>query len=256
MLETLQEGTRQLLGLELSRDQLEKFQLYYEELVAWNERINLTAITDYEAVQTRHFLDSLTLTAPALRGDAPNHPFKTAGASVIDIGAGGGFPGLPLKILYPNLKLTLVDSVGKKTGVLEDIARKLGFEEVRVVNGRAEELGQSPEHREKYRLATGRAVAAWPVLAEYCMPLIHPGGLFIAPKKGDLAAELKNAPAVARILGGKIRPTPEFFLPGDPETVENRRRLVVAEKPHHTPRTYPRRTGIPSKQPLGPASRP
>ena len=251
MLEQLQAGARELLGLELDREQLERFQLYYEELVAWNERINLTAITEYEAVQTRHFLDSLTLASPRLRGDDPAKPFKMAGASVIDIGAGGGFPGLPLKILYPGLKLTLVDSVGKKTGVLEDIAKKLGFDDVRVVNGRAEELGQMPEHREKYRVATGRAVAAWPVLAEYCLPLIHPGGLFIAPKKGDLKAELKNSPAVAKLLGGKIRPTPEFSLPGDPETAENIRRLIVTEKPNHTPRTYPRRTGIPSKQPLG-----
>jgi 16S rRNA (guanine527-N7)-methyltransferase len=251
MLEQLQAGARELLGLELDREQLERFQLYYEELVAWNERINLTAITEYETVQTRHFLDSLTLASPRLRGDDPAKPFKMAGAALIDIGAGGGFPGLPLKILYPDLKLTLVDSVGKKTGVLEDIAKKLGFDDVRVVNGRAEELGQAPEHREKYRVATGRAVAAWPVLAEYCLPLIHPGGLFIAPKKGDLKTELKNSPAVAKLLGGKIRPTPEFSLPGDSDAAENKRRLIVTEKPNHTPRTYPRRTGLPSKQPLG-----
>ena len=140
MLETLQEGARNLLGVELTREQLERFQLFYEELVAWNERINLTAITEYEAVQSRHFLDSLTLASPQLRGDDPGHPFKMAGASLIDIGAGGGFPGLPLKILYPDLKLTLVDSVGKKTGVLDDIAKKLGFGDVLVVNGRAEEF--------------------------------------------------------------------------------------------------------------------
>ncbi len=251
MLETLQEGTRQLLGLELTREQLQRFQLYYEELVAWNARLNLTAITEYEAVQTRHFLDSLSLASPELRGDAAGKAFKMAGSSLIDIGAGGGFPGLPLKILYPDLKLTLVDSVGKKTGVLGEIARKLGFEDVQVVNGRAEELGQSPDYREKFRVATGRAVAAWPVLAEYCLPFIHPGGLFIAPKKGDLKAELKNSPAIAKLLGGKIRPTPEFVLPGEAETVGNRRRLIVTEKPKHTPRTYPRRTGLPARQPLG-----
>lgn len=251
MLEVLQEGARKLLGIELSQEQLERFQLYYEELVAWNEKVNLTAITGYEAVQVRHFLDSLTLAAPELRGDPPGKPFKMGQASLIDIGAGGGFPGLPLKILYPGLKLTLVDSVGKKTGILSQIAEKLGFTDVRVVNGRAEELGQSAEHREKYDVATGRAVAAWPVLAEYCLPLTRPGGLFIAPKKGDLAAELKNSPAVAKTLGGKLRQSPVFQLPDDPPTPENQRRLVVADKVKATPRLYPRRTGIPAKQPLG-----
>ena len=251
MLEVLQEGARKLLGIELDREQLERFQLYYEELFAWNEKVNLTAITDYEAVQLRHFLDSLTLASPELRGDPPNQPFNMAQASLIDIGAGGGFPGLPLKILYPALKLTMVDSVGKKTGILAQIAEKLGFADVRVVNGRAEELGQSAEHREKYHIATGRAVAAWPVLAEYCLPLCKTGGLFIAPKKGGLAAELKNSPAVAKLLGGKLRPSPVFQLPGDEATPENQRRLVVAEKARTTPRAYPRRTGLPSKQPLG-----
>src|SRR4051812_20471560 len=125
MLEVLQEGARKLLGIELGQEQLERFQLYYEELFAWNEKVNLTAITEYEAVQTRHFLDSLTLASPQLRGDPTGKPFNMAQASLIDIGAGGGFPGLPLKILYPALKLTLVDSVGKKTGILAQIAEKL-----------------------------------------------------------------------------------------------------------------------------------
>lgn len=250
MLEVLQEGARKLLGIELTQEQLERFQLYYEELTAWNERVNLTSITEYEAVQSRHFLDSLTLAAPDLRDDPPGQNFSMAQASLIDIGAGGGFPGLPLKILYPNLKLTLVDSVGKKTGILEQIAVRLGFSDVRVVNGRAEDLGQSAEHREKYQVATGRAVAAWPVLAEYCLPLCQPGGLFIAPKKGELTAELKNSPAVAKLLGGKIRPTPAFQLPGDEAAPENLRRLIVAEKVKRTPGIYPRRTGLPSKQPL------
>lgn len=250
MLEILQEGTRKLLGIELNQEQLDRFQLYYEELTAWNERVNLTAITEYEAVQSRHFLDSLTLAAPDLRGDTVSKRFNMTQASLIDIGAGGGFPGLPLKILYPNLKLTLVDSVGKKTGILEQIASRLGFSDVQVINGRAEELGQSTEHREKYQIATGRAVAGWPVLAEYCLPLCQLGGLFIAPKKGELTAELKNSPAVAKLLGGKIRPTPVFQLPGEDEAPENQRQLIVTEKVKRTPGIYPRRTGLPSKQPL------
>ncbi|MDB5081043.1 MAG: hypothetical protein JWP00_2967 [Chloroflexi bacterium] len=250
MLEILQEGTRELLGIELDQEQLDRFQLYYEELTAWNERINLTAITEYEAVQTRHFLDSLSLASSDLRGDPPGRSFEMANASLIDIGAGGGFPGLPLKILYPNLQLTLVDSVGKKTGVLEQISKSLGFSDVQVVNGRAEELGQSSEHREKYHFATGRAVAAWPVLAEYCLPLCRTGGLFIAPKKGDLTVELKSSEAVARLLGGKLRETPGFQLPGDDPAPDNIRRLIVTQKIKRTPGIYPRRTGLPSKEPL------
>jgi 16S rRNA (guanine527-N7)-methyltransferase len=251
MLEVLQEGTRKLLGLELNQEQLEKFQLYYEELTAWNERVNLTAITEYTAVQSRHFLDSLALAGPDLRGDPPGQSFEMTQASLIDIGAGGGFPGLPLKILYPKLKLTLVDSVGKKTGFLEQISNHLGFSDVMIVNSRAEELGQSSEHREKYHFATGRAVASWPVLAEYCLPLCRVGGLFIAPKKGDLSAELKASEAVARLLGGRVRETPGFYLPGDAEAPENLRRLVVTQKIKRTPGIYPRRTGLPSKEPLG-----
>lgn len=251
MLEVLQAGARELLGLELTQEQLDQFQLYFAELTAWNERINLTAITEYEAVQSRHFLDSLTLASADLRGDPPGGSFEMAQASLIDIGAGGGFPGLPLKILYPKLKLTLVDSVGKKTGVLEKISNRLGFTDVKIVNGRAEELGQSSEHREKYHFATGRAVAAWPVLAEYCMPLCRVGGLFIAPKKGDLTAELQSSEAVARLLGGKLRQTPGFHLPGDDSAPDNVRRLVVTQKVKRTPGIYPRRTGLPAKEPLG-----
>lgn len=250
MLELLQKGAAELLKLELTQEQLEQFQLYYQELVEWNARTNLTAITEYEPVQVRHFLDSLTLASLHLRNDPAGKLFSMERARLIDIGAGAGFPGLPLKILYPHLRLTLVDSIGKKTGFLQHIIARLAFSGVEVINGRAEELGQDGSHREKYDVATGRAVAAWPVLAEYCLPLCRVGGLFIAPKKGDLTAELKNSPKIAQVLGGKLRTTPAFSLTGEEERPEDRRRLIVTEKIARTPKAYPRRTGLPSKQPL------
>jgi 16S rRNA (guanine527-N7)-methyltransferase len=244
--ELLARGARELLGIELSQEQLAKFQLYYEELVRRNEQVNLTAITEYSAVQTRHFLDSLALASPALRGDPPDKPFDLSKASLIDIGAGAGFPGLPLKILYPQMHLTLVESVGKKATFLREIAATLELSGVTVVTDRAEEVGQSKEHRAKYDLATGRAVAALAVLAEYCIPLVKRGGLFIAPKKGELTVELTTAQKAVTILGGKQRATPQFVLPGESDP----RLLVVIDKVKQTPSTYPRRVGTPAKSPI------
>jgi 16S rRNA (guanine527-N7)-methyltransferase len=247
MLELLTKYTTEFLDVTLDETQIERFQLYYTELLDWNSRMNLTAITEYEAVQIRHFLDSLTLASPKLRGETGANHFAVATARLIDIGAGAGFPGLPLKILYPKMGLTVVDSVGKKMNFVGATAQKLGFDDVIVLHARAEELGQNPAHREKYDIATGRAVAAYNVLAEYCLPLCKVGGLFIAPKKGDLRDELKSAGQVTALLGGKLRSTPDFELPGEPG---DPRRLVVAQKVKPTPAQYPRRTGVPSAQPL------
>jgi len=247
----LAQAARDLLDLELSEAQLALFQLYYEELVRRNAQINLTSILEYDAVQIRHFLDSLTLTSPRLRGDPPSQVFDLANAALVDIGAGAGFPGLPLKILYPKLQLTLVESVGKKAVFLREIADKLGFKEVVVLTGRAEDIGQLPQHRACYDLATGRAVAALAVLAEYCLPLLKLGGLFIAPKKGDLTSEIASAQKAIEILGGKSRSTPAFQLLSDETaTPEARRFLVVVEKIVQTPLIYPRRAGLPAKKPL------
>jgi 16S rRNA (guanine527-N7)-methyltransferase len=246
--ELLAKSAQELLGLELSQEQLERFELYYRELVSRNEQINLTAITEYEAVQIRHFLDSLTLASPRLRADPSNKPLDMAKAALIDIGAGAGFPGLPLKILYPQIRLTLVESVGKKAVFLQEIAAKLGLSEVIVVTGRAEEIGQMGEHRAKYEVATGRAVANLAVSAEYCLPLVKTGGLFIAPKKGKLTEEIGTAQKAIQVLGGKLRSTPVFRLPQD--NAEEERRLIVVEKVAVTPLSYPRRTGLPQKRPI------
>lgn len=248
-MELLAQSARELLGLELSAGQLAQFQQYYEEMVSRNAQVNLTAITEYEAVQLRHFLDSLTLASPVLRGDPPDAPLDLAEASLIDIGAGAGFPGIPLKILYPNLKLTLVESVGKKVSFLKEIATKLNLTNVMVVTGRAEEVGRMAEHREKYDVATARAVASMAVLAEYCLPLVRVGGIFIALKKGDLSGELAEANKAIGLLGGQLRPSPLFSLPSD-NSSSDERRLIVVEKRSATPSDYPRRTGLPSKRPI------
>lgn len=245
MMELLANEAQTRLNITLTAAQLAQFQLYYEQLVDWNTRINLTSIIEYEAVQIRHFLDSLTLASPRLRGDVK--PFDLANASLIDIGAGAGFPGLPLKIVYPKLRLTMSDSVGKKVNFLKQVAQALGFDDVRVITNRAEELGQNSTYRQKFDVATGRAVAVLPILAEYCLPLCKVGGIFIAPKKGDLSAEIASADTAFKKLGGKLRTTPAFDLPDDQP---GERRLLVADKISSTPPGYPRRVGLPSQKPI------
>lgn len=244
----LVEGAKQL-GFTLSSRQLEQFQLYYDTLVDWNSRINLTAITDYDDVQVRHFLDSLTVGAALLA------ELQAAGVSrqlptsyrLIDVGTGGGFPGVPLKILWPQSALTLNDSVGKKTAFLTELVEALGLQNVSVVTARAEGLGLDRAHRQQYDLVTARAVSALPVLCEYCLPLAKVGGWMLAPKKGDISLELKEATSAARILGGEVRSEREFLLPGDEEP----RTVVCISKAAPTPPGYPRRVGLAKLRPLG-----
>src|SRR5689334_8837222 len=167
------------LGFELTEQQLAQFELYYETLLDWNSRVNLTAITDYEGVQVRHFLDSLTVGAALLRDlTAEGRPAAEPpeGFSLLDIGTGAGFPGVPLKILWPGIRLALADSIAKKTGFLKELVRTLGLEDVQVLTARAEELGRSDAHRERFGAVTARAVASLPVLCEYCLPLAEVGG--------------------------------------------------------------------------------
>ncbi len=246
-MESLATHAKNLLNIELTASQLEAFQLYYTEMLAWNERVNLTGITDCQEVQVKHFLDALTLASPTLRGDALFHVFDMTDAALIDIGAGAGFPGLPLKLLFPKMRLTLVDSVGKKTAFLSHLVGKLGLEGVTVLTGRAEDLGQQQAHRERYDMATGRAVANLAVLTEYCLPLCKVGGLFVAPKKGKLDEEIAAAQPAIKILGGKLRQTPAFeFEPN----AHDHRQLIAADKIEPTPSAYPRRAGLPAKRPI------
>ena len=233
------------LGFELTEREMEQFSLYYATLVDWNSRINLTGITDPEVVQVRHFLDSLTVGAALLAEMSAKH--LPADFSLIDVGTGAGFPGVPLKIMWPGLKLTLADSTGKKTAFLKELVGVLGLQGVQIVTARVEELGIDKSHREKYSAVTARAVASLPVLCEYCLPLAKVGGFVLAPKKGDISLELKAGAEASRLLGGGEPRLHRFVLRGETEE----RVVVVIKKAKHTPPGYPRRVGLAKSKPLG-----
>ncbi|HEX9989357.1 MAG TPA: 16S rRNA (guanine(527)-N(7))-methyltransferase RsmG [Chloroflexia bacterium] len=240
-----------LMGFDLSARQLEQFQLYYETLVDWNSRINLTAITTYEAVQVRHFLDSLTVGAAFLkeleRKTSERAIAPPPGTKLLDVGTGAGFPGVPLKIVWPQVHVVLADSIGKKTAFLSALSASLGLSGIEVITARAEELGQSKLHRQQYTAVAARAVASLPVLCEYCIPLVKVGGWMLAPKKGDISPELEEAKKAARILGGGEPRLHRFTLPGEEED----RFVVAVKKVKVTPPGYPRRVGLAKAQPLG-----
>lgn len=233
--ERLLADTAAAWGLPLNADQLRQFARYADELLAWNARTNLTAITDRQGIYVRHFLDSLALAR--FWGQPP--------ATLADIGAGAGFPGVPLKILHPPLALTLIESVGKKTAFLTHVINVLGLTQTRVVTGRAETLGRDPGERERYDVVTARAVAGLRVLAEYALPLLRVGGLLLAPKGADVAGEVEGARRAMALLGGTIEQIIPIELPG----VEPRI-LVVARKVAPTDPRYPRAVGIPARRPL------
>lgn len=222
-------------GFTLSTMQLEQFARYAAELVRWNAQMNLTAIIDRQDIYVRHFLDSLLLAR--YWGEQPR--------SLVDLGSGAGFPGLPLKILCPELELLLVDSVGKKTAFLHHLIAHLHLEGVRILTARAETVGHDPREREHYAVVTARAVADLRVLAEYGLPLLHVGGLLLAPKGAMADAEVAAAlPALAN-LGGELLAIHPVELPGvEPRT------LVVIRKVTPTSGRYPRPVGIPSRRPL------
>jgi 16S rRNA (guanine527-N7)-methyltransferase len=239
MLESLLRGARQL-GIALSPDQVRQFQLYYEELVAWNRRVNLTAITDYEGVQIRHFLDSLT--AVAILKD---EPWAEEGFSLVDVGTGGGIPGIPLKIVLPRARGVLLDSVAKKTAFVQHALTALGLERTEVVTGRAEALAHQPDYRQTFHLAVCRAVSKLPAIAELTLPFLQAGGLAIIYKKGDIQQELTQAEKAIETLGGRTREIRRI----DMEGLEGHC-LVVVDKTAPTPGRFPRRAGLPEKRPI------
>ena len=226
-----------LLDIRLSPGQIEAFQLYENTLLEWNSRFNLTAIRDPQEMRTKHFLDSLSCLL-AIR--------DTHMERVIDVGTGAGFPGLPLKIMCPKIRLTLVESVGKKAEFCRQVIETLQLDGVRVIQERAEVLGQSREHRERYDWALGRAVALMPVLAEYLLPLVKVGGRMLAMKGESGPAEAHSAEQSMRLLGGHLLQLIPVTLPG----VAEDRYLVVIDKIAATPKIYPRRVGVPAKQPI------
>jgi len=226
-----------MLGLRLSLRQLAAFERYEQELLSWNEKFNLTAIRDSEGVRTKHFLDSLSCLL-VMRDNPP--------ARLVDIGTGAGFPGIPLKILLPNIQLTLVESVGKKADFCRHVVEVLNLDKVEVLTCRAEEMGQDRNHRERYDWAVARAVAALPVLAEFLLPLVKIGGSILAQKGESGPAEAHLADKAIRLLGGRLRTVQKLNLPG---VVEDRY-LVVVDKTAATPPGYPRRVGLPAKRPI------
>lgn len=236
-MEKLVHDARELFNIHVTARQVALLIAYEKELLEWNQKFNLTAIRDVESIRTKHFLDSFSCVL-AWKANPPNR--------LIDVGTGAGFPGLPLKILYPNMKLTLVESVGKKAMFCQHIVGVLGLENVDVVKSRAEDLGQDPKYRECYDWAIARAVAKLNVLSEYLIPLVKIGGRMIAQKGESGPAEAQSAEGAMKLLGGKLEQLVPVHLPG----VADDRYLVVVNKVAATPPKYPRKPGIPTKQPL------
>lgn len=224
-------------GLALSEKQIEQFCNYYEMLVEWNEFMNLTAITDYEEVMKKHFIDSISL----IKAYDVNKS-----VSVIDVGTGAGFPGLALKIAYPNMKVTLLDSLNKRIQFLNEVITKLKLDGVETVHGRAEDFAKPEKFREKYDLCVSRAVANLSTLSEYCLPFVKLGGQFISYKSEKIAEEMVDAQNAIKILGGRVLKQVEFKLP-DSDIYRN---LFVIEKVKETPKKFPRKAGLPGKEPL------
>lgn len=239
MLEKLIYGVEQL-GLVLSPKQTRQFQLYYEELVEWNKRINLTAITNYEEVQLKHFLDSLTLVA-ALK----NVPWSKRSFALLDVGTGAGVPGIPVKILIPRIELVLMESVAKKTVFLQYLVTRLELDHVKILTGRAEDIAHQPDRREKFDLVVSRALSKLSTLAELTLPFCREGGLIIAPKKGAIEEELSQATKAIDLLGGRLKEVKRVDL-----ELLKERSLVIIEKVSPTPQRYPRRAGVPARHPL------
>jgi 16S rRNA (guanine527-N7)-methyltransferase len=236
-MEQLVRNARELFRLQLTPRQMSALAIYERELLDWNQKFNLTALRDADSIRTKHFLDSFSCVLAW--GTLPPH-------HLIDVGTGAGFPGLPLKILYPAMKVTLVESVGKKAMFCEHIVRMLGLEGVEVIKSRAEEVGCQPGHREQHDWAVARAVASLAVLCEYLLPLVRVGGMMLAQKGESGPAEAQSADSAMRLLGGKLRQVVPVNLPG----VADDRYLILVEKCAATPPKYPRKPGLPVKQPL------
>lgn len=225
------------LGIELSEKQMDQFLQYYDLLIEWNTFMNLTGITEFQEVIIKHFLDSLSLVRAVEIRD---------GQKLIDVGTGAGFPGIPLKIAFPELQVTLLDSLKKRLNFLDEVIRQLGLTGIETVHGRAEDAGKNPLYREKYQLCVSRAVANLSSLSEYCLPFVEKNGIFISYKSGNVNEEMQLAKKAIHILGGEA-PEVTYFSLAD---TENARSLVKIRKVANTAKKYPRKAGLPTREPL------
>jgi 16S rRNA (guanine527-N7)-methyltransferase len=237
-MDSLAQYAADLFQITLTPAQVTQFQTYARELVVWNEKVNLTAITSPEGIEVRHFLDSLSVAKAAT---------LKPGTRVIDVGTGAGFPGLPLKIAYPEIELTLLEATGKKLTFLEAAAQAMGLTGVRTLHARAEEAGHMSHQRAHYDLVLARSVARLPVLLEYLLPLCKVGGRCIAMKGETAPAEVADSKKALNVLGGLVAGIESVVLPGIPEP----HLLVLIDKVAGTPAGYPRKPGVPSAKPLG-----
>ncbi len=226
-----------LLGIQLTEKQKQQFDKFYELLVEWNKVMNLTGITEYEEVNEKHFVDSVALVKAVSLNEKQN---------LIDVGTGAGFPGIPLKIVFPHLKVTLLDSLNKRIKFLDTVIEELGLEHIETIHGRAEDFAKQADYREQYDICVSRAVANLATLSEYCIPYVKIGGLFIPYKSGEIEEELSHSEKAITILGGKLDQVIKFELPGS----EIGRSFVKIEKVKSTAKKYPRKAGLPSKEPL------
>ncbi len=225
------------LGIELNDTQCMQFLRYYEILIEWNEVMNLTTITDYDDVVTKHFADSLEL----IKVLDLSKEYK-----VLDLGTGAGFPGIPLNIVFPNLKITLLDSLNKRVKFLDEVIRQLGLKNIEAIHGRAEDFGKDKLYREQYDLCVSRAVANLATLSEYCLPYVKKQGYFISYKSGKIEEEVQASKKAIALFGGKLDRVENFNL----IDTDMERSFVVIEKIEETPKQYPRSAGKPSKEPI------
>ncbi len=229
------------IGIHLEDKQVQQFLVYYELLTEWNKVMNLTAITDFKEVVQKHFVDSLSL-IKAVDGSF----LQKKGISMIDIGTGAGFPGIPLKIVFPNLKVTLLDSLNKRIKFLNEVTGKLELRNITAIHGRAEDFAKQKEYREQFDLSVSRAVANLATLSEYSLPYVKKGGFFFSYKAENIEEEIELSENAIKILGGRIDEVIKFNLPDS----DVKRAIVKIEKNNFTNKKYPRKAGIPSKEPL------
>lgn len=224
------------LDINLNQNQKDQFMKYYELLVEWNKVMNLTAITDFDEVIDKHFIDSLAVVKIN----------NISNEKIIDIGTGAGFPGIPLKIAFPNTRIVLLDSLNKRINFLNEVIKELNLSGIETIHGRAEDYGKDKKYREEFDISTSRAVANLATLAEYCIPFVKKGGSFISYKSGEVLEELDSAKKAIEILGGAMEDVKSFHLP----VTDIERTLIRIDKKSKTPMKYPRAAGKPGKEPL------